>query len=240
MTRQQRKRAIADLLKEPGAGRTLTELIRCDAGDLINPLFSLLCHPLEIVRWNAVTAFGPVMSILCNREMDSARVVMRRFLWMLNDESGGIGWGVPEAMAESMHADERLALEYHHMLVSYTLDDGPELFQDGNFIEVPALQQGVLWGLARVADRFPSLLLESRLPDNLEVYFSSPDSHVRGLVCRLSGLLGLFRYEEQRLALKDDRSAVRLYLDGEFLDTDVATLAREGSLLADRKAATKA
>lgn len=25
--------------------------------------------------------------------MDSARIVMRRLMWSLNDESGGIGWG---------------------------------------------------------------------------------------------------------------------------------------------------
>ncbi len=40
---------------------------------------------------------------------------MRRFLWSLNDESGGIGRARPEAMAECMCRDVRLADEYAHM-----------------------------------------------------------------------------------------------------------------------------
>jgi len=41
-----------------------------------------------------------VISNLTEKEMESARVIMRRLMWSLNDESGDIGWGAPEAMAE--------------------------------------------------------------------------------------------------------------------------------------------
>jgi len=43
-----------------------------------------------------------------------------------------------------------LAEEYLHMLVSYMREDGPKAFQDGNFIELPMLQRGLLWGIGRL------------------------------------------------------------------------------------------
>ena len=62
---------------------------------------------------------GQVVSNLADTDMESARVIMRRLIWNLNDESGGIGWGSPEAMGDIMACHERLAGEYHRLLVSY-------------------------------------------------------------------------------------------------------------------------
>lgn len=50
-------------------------------------------------------------------------------------------------MAESMCQQKVLAREYVHMLVSHMRQDGEELCQDGNFLEHPLLQRGLLWGL---------------------------------------------------------------------------------------------
>jgi len=56
--------------------------------------------------------------------MESARVIMRRLMWSLNDESGGIGWGAPEAMGEIMARHEQLTKEYSAILGSYIREDG--------------------------------------------------------------------------------------------------------------------
>ena len=56
----------------------------------------------ELIRWRAVSAMGIVTAALADARMDAARVIMRRMMWQLNDESGGIGWGIPEAMGEIM------------------------------------------------------------------------------------------------------------------------------------------
>ena len=87
---------------------------------------------------------GQVVSNLADTDMESARVVMRRLIWNLNDESGGIGWGSPEAMGDIMACHQRLAEEYHRLLISYVRPEG-------NFLEHPQLQKGLLWGLARLA-----------------------------------------------------------------------------------------
>ena len=106
---------------------------------------------------------------------------MRRFLWSLNEETGGIGWGAPEALAEIMANSPALADEYLHMLISYLLEDGPEEHQEGNFLELPMLQRGLLWGIGRIAATQRERLLATEVPAALGKYLASEDSVVRGL-----------------------------------------------------------
>jgi len=77
-------------------------------------------------------------------------------MWSLNDESGGIGWGAPEAMAEIMSLHEQLAIEYSSILISYANPDG-------NYIEHIELQKEVLRGLARLGKVRP-LLIKDAMP----------------------------------------------------------------------------
>ncbi|MGI9568250.1 MAG: DVU0298 family protein, partial [Desulfobulbia bacterium] len=169
--------------------------------------------------------FGFVVPAIAVDDIEEARVIMRRFLWMLNDESGGIGWGVPEAMAEVMYHSHPLSWEYLHMLVSYTLDDGPAMFQDGNFLELDLLQEGVMWGLCRVAPIYKDELLNLGLGENIDVYFCSKNSCVKGLACRLAGLLNLKEHRLSIAAALQDLRPVRLYHEGQIVESTVAELA---------------
>src|SRR5690554_2588053 len=95
----------------------LAALRRLPPGRLLNPLFSGICSNDEQLKWRAVAAMGQTVARLADQDLEAARVVMRRFMWSLNDESGGIGWGAPEAMAEVLAAHAGLADEYGHILV---------------------------------------------------------------------------------------------------------------------------
>ena len=55
---------------------------------------------------------GALGSRMGQKNMEKARIVMRRIMWNLNDESGGIGWGSPEAMGEILCQSPELALEF--------------------------------------------------------------------------------------------------------------------------------
>lgn len=227
MNRMQFKKHIINLLRTEDLDTILDELSSLPRKNLLNSLFSCLCHSHELVRWHAVSSFGLVVPEMAASDMEEARTVMRRFLWMLNDESGGIGWGVPEAMAEVMFHSRPLADQYLHMLVSYTMDDGPELFQDGNFLELELLQEGVLWGLCRVAPLYGEELIGLGLDENIEVYLVSENATVKGLACRLAGLLGLHNYKSLIELSLDDQKQVRIYQQGAFLKSTVAALAEE-------------
>lgn len=227
MNRLQLKKRVIELLGRDSLAEIREQLQTLPETGLLNALFSCLCHPEELVRWHAVSGFGFVVPALAENDMEQARTVMRRFLWMLNDESGGIGWGVPEAMAEVMHYSPPLGHEYLHMLVSYARDDGPELFQDGNFLELDLMQEAVLWGLCRVAPTYPDQLAKHNVAAHLDVYFRSPSAGVRGLVCRLAGLLKLQRHRDDLFNAQIDDRALRLYVQGNFICSTVGEQARE-------------
>ncbi|MDA8165409.1 MAG: HEAT repeat domain-containing protein, partial [Desulfobacteraceae bacterium] len=175
----------------------------------------------ERVKWNAVAAMGPTVAALADEDMEAARVVMRRFMWSLNDESGGIGWGVPEAMAEVLAAHARLAAEYAHILVAF-------MREDGFFLEYEPLQRGLMWGLGRLAQVRPDLLRQKDAPRYLLPYLDSPDPQVRGLAARALGLLRAAAAAETRLkGLLGDPAPVRFYEAGAMKSATVGELARE-------------
>ena len=195
--------------------------------DLVNALFSALSRPEERIRWHAVSVFGQCLPRLADQDMEAARIVMRRFLWSLNDESGGIGWGAPEAMAEVMLHHDGLAREYLHMLLSYLHPDGPLEHQDGNFLELPALQRGLLWGIGRLALRLAPLLVARGVAADLLPYLQSEDGEVRGLTVWTLGHLRAAIARDGLLHLAADNSQVRLYSQGQVHLLSVAELVKE-------------
>lgn len=120
---------------------------------VVNVLFSLLVTTDENTKNKVIKAFGEVVSKLAEENLESARIVMRRLMLSLNDESGGIGWGSPEAMGEIMARSEKLAEEYHKILISYTLGGGNEL-------DFEELQKDVIAGLRRLSVVRPDLVEE--------------------------------------------------------------------------------
>lgn len=216
------KKKVLDLLAAGDLANSRRELEKYDEHGLVNPLFSALYRPEEILRWHTITLFGEVLNRLADKDMEAARIVMRRYLWSLNDESGGIGWGAPEAMAEAMYHNDRLCDEYLHMLISYMRPDGPLDHQDGNYLELPELQRGLLWGIGRLAEKRATLLQEKEVVPDLIAYLTSNDATVRGLAARALGLLDAGDTVD---ALLDDHRSLRLYHDGTISVVTVSELA---------------
>ncbi len=219
------KKEIFVLLAGQHLDRLLVDLERFPAKAVVNVLFSAICQLDELVRWHAVSAMGVMVAHLARQEMEEARIIMRRLLWSLNDESGGIGWGAPESMAEIMHHHAGLAGEYIHMLISYTRPDGPELEQDGNYLEHESLQRGLLWGLDRLCDRRLDLLLEKGLANDIFPYLNSGDHVVRGLAVKICSRIGVDPPRKRLLELMTDESTFSFYHEGEFLELRVGQLA---------------
>jgi len=214
------KRRISKLLESSDIEAVIHELRQLPAARVINPLIGALCSTNKNARWHAVTALGPIISDLADHDMEAARVVMRRFMWSLNDESGGIGWGAPEAMGEIMANSDRLAEEYGHMLVAY-------MREDGFYLELPQLQRGLMWGLARLAMVKPDLLKKKNGQTYLLPYLNSPDSTVQGLAARALGLLQTQEASKGLAKLVNDKTPVIIYLDNSFVEDTVGGLAHK-------------
>ena len=214
------KRRITRLLKSSDIEAVIDELRELPASRVINPLIGALCSSNETVRWHAITALGPIMVDLADRDMEAARVVMRRLMWSLNDESGGIGWGAPEAMGEIMAVHDRLANEYGHMLVAY-------MREDGFYLELPQLQQGLMWGLARLAMVKPNLLKTNNVIQYLLPYLDSSDSTVRGLAAWVLGILQSQEASVDLAKLVSDPAQVKIFLNRTFVTNTVGELAHK-------------
>lgn len=166
------KKHLQSLLTQEDFEAAMAAVSEIPGRRAVNPIIGLFCSRDERIRWRAVSAFGVLVADLADKEMESARVMMRRLMWTLNDESGGIGWGAPEAMGETAARHERIAEEYGGILISY-------IREDCNFLEHEILQRGVLWGIGRFAHARPELV--DCVGPFLAPFLTSSDPFHRGL-----------------------------------------------------------
>jgi hypothetical protein len=198
---------IAGFLQSDRPATCLSEWSEVPVQRLINPLLSFLYSTDVQVKWRAVTAVGVVVARIADEDLEAARTIMRRLMWSLNDESGGIGWGAAEAMGEIMARQACLAEEYHRILVSYIRDDG-------NRLDHEALETAVLWGIGRLAQARPELL--SNAAGHLFPYLQSGNSLQRGLAAWALGFLGATVPVTLLGSLLEDRLEIIIYEEGKF------------------------
>ena len=227
MNRRELKKMLLEVLQERDLPEIFQVISQYQEHLLLNPLFIALCHQDERVRFHAVRCFGRIVPAMADKDPEAARIVIRRFLWSLNDESGGIGWGAPEAMAEIMCHSESLRQEYLHMLISYMREDGDELFQDGNFIELPMLQRGVLRGIGRLAQCHRSEMLGRHIAGDVAAYLRSSDVQVVGLAIWCLGMLGTGADSAKIAPFLGNETAVTLYIDDVLQKSTVGQLAEK-------------
>lgn len=223
------KRTLRAILSGEGWAEGLAGLDGVAARRLTGPLFSLLLDPSGAVRWRAVAAFGRTIVRMAETDgLEAARVVLRQCLWRLNEESGGVGWGVPEALGETLSRHRRLATEFHRVLASYVRE--PEC-GEGNCLDHVPLRRGVYWALGRLAQAFPDLL--TREVPTLRAGLHEDDGACRGLAAWALGILGALGIAQARDAaaelasLASDPAEVELFADGELRQTTTGALASE-------------
>lgn len=205
--RKNLKSEVASILNEGTRKRCRERLAAYPAKKIINPLFSFLYSTDEILKWRSISAMGMVTGDLFREKPESARVIMRRLIWNLNDESGGIGWGSPESMGEIMAGSKELAEEYNRILLSYVREDG-------NYLEYEMLQRGALWGIARLGGARPEYLqgLESLfLP-----YMKTSDPVLKLLAARCAVLAGVRDKNWFPESLKSETRELTIYTTWNF------------------------
>ncbi|MDY6879491.1 MAG: HEAT repeat domain-containing protein [Thermodesulfobacteriota bacterium] len=213
------KKQALKLLARHDHKEALGQLSDYPPDQLVNALFSFLYHTNDYIRWHAIAAMGLIVPKIADREMERARVIMRRLMWNLNDESGGIGWGSPEAMGEILACHEGLANEYVQVFLSYSREDG-------NYLEHPALQRGLLWGIGRLSRVRPYLIGEHAV-SYLIPFLESEDGPVRGLA---AWIMGIVKRENARPYLErliGDNAEATFYDGQEVLTRRVTELAEE-------------
>ncbi|MBW2065484.1 MAG: HEAT repeat domain-containing protein [Deltaproteobacteria bacterium] len=213
-----RKGIILKLLRSGDYHKAVTKLRDLPHSQAINSLLSFLYHGDETVKWTAVSVIGMTVLSLADADMERARNILRRLMWNLNDESGGIGWGSPEAMGEILANHQGLAKEYAHILISYAREDG-------NYLEDERLQRGLLWAIGRLAQNRPALMEGAK--GLLLPYLRSPDPFVRGYSAWVTGLLRVQEAKRDLEGLLDDDRMIKVYINHKLLKRGVMDLAKE-------------
>ena len=144
------KKQILEFLEQKDFEENLKGIHEFPPLKVVNVLFSILVTTDDKLKNCVVKTFGEVVSKLAEHDFESARIVMRRLILSVTEESGGIGWNTPEAMGEIMARNKKLADEYHKILISY-VEGG------GNQLDFEGLQKSVISGLTRLSKVQPDL-----------------------------------------------------------------------------------
>jgi HEAT repeat protein len=130
----------------------------------VRVLQQLLFDQDELASWRAVEGLGRAAAVLARRGLEPARELLRRVLWLMNDESGGLLWYAPQVMAAVIANVPALAREFGDILAS--------------FLEEEPFRTGTRWGLWRISGTSPEVIRAAAV--ELGASLQDPDPAVRG------------------------------------------------------------
>ncbi len=110
---------------------------------VISLLIRIAYDKETLAGWRAIKAIGIAARELIKTDCEFLRETVRKLLWSLTDESGGIGWSAPELLGEIVSADPR------------RFSDIIPLIAQVYDIEEEVFRPGVVYALARIAETSP-------------------------------------------------------------------------------------
>jgi HEAT repeat protein len=218
--RRELKRMVRDIICSKGDLDWLYEFSDLDEMGLLNALISLLQETNQKVKWRAVQGIGFFVERVAKRDMEKAKNIMRRLMWSLNKDSGGIGWGAPEAMGEIMARHEEIAIEYISIYISY-------ISSESNILDNEILEQGVIWGIGRIAEVRREILKARDIGGHLVGFLKSSNPLTRALAARALGLLGYEGARDSIEGLLSDERLINIYKNGDISTCRVNDIAME-------------
>ena len=129
-------------------------------------------------------------------------------------------------MAEAMVQNENLAEEFWCLLISY-------IQPEGNYLEHPVLQRGLLWGVGRLAHSRPQYAHHAAA--HLLPYMESADPIHRGLAAWAAGPIAGKEMFPRLKKLTRDQGQLTVYRDGQIILCTVGQLAQAALELAEQR-----
>ncbi len=105
-------------------------------------LSSRLYTPEEHVKRKTIRALGVVAADKSLLDHERTSDLLRRFVWALNDESGAVPYGMPEAIGEVLAARPEFQEAFLPILCSLLTED--DMSQTG------PVERGAIWAVGRV------------------------------------------------------------------------------------------
>ncbi|NDY70781.1 hypothetical protein DO021_04370 [Desulfobacter hydrogenophilus] len=210
------KKKVGEILALGSRSQALVRLAQIPDAQLTGHLFSYFYNKEELIKFRSGTAMGELAARIADHSMEKARIILRRIMWNLNDESGGIGWGSPEAMGEILSKSPALAREFKSILFSY-------LDHKGNHIEHEMLQRGVLWGIGTYLGTAPKDLTDITR-EQLQEHLSSKDPVKRGYAIRALSNAHVFESMGLPNVIQTDKTNIDIYTGWNFTATRISDM----------------
>lgn len=170
------------------------------------------------ISCRAVEALGVAADRVTEEDPAPVREQLRRLYWLISEESGGICWRAPEAMAEIVRRRPREFGDYISIIVLLIREMAEEDLQH--------FRPGTLRAIGRLSD-----VVGEYLPEVLPSIVSAlddPNSQSRGMAIWCLEQLGKSDLLAERGDLSTDEGSVALYEEGTLRQTTVGALVRRG------------
>lgn len=176
-------------------------------------LISLSYDKQSALSWRAIEAIGLLTAELAGSNPDRVRNIVGRLLWMIRDESGGIGWSVPEILGEIVRNNPVLCEDIAPIIAS--------------FHEENMLTAGVLRALGQIG-KINAETVKYAVPI-IRSYLGASDPMIRGFAAVAIAEMGDAGSIDSLAALKEDNSQVSFYENGELVGKTIAQLSVEAA-----------
>jgi len=173
--------------------------------------------------WRAVEALGFIARKIELEDENFAVNLVRRYFWMLNDESGGTAWNASEAIGSLLTHCPKTCGHFNWMLSGLLVDE--------------SLSDGALWGLAQLAQNASQLV--DPLEERIRPFLESEQPFARGLAALIYALMRtpdnefpVYREDGPKWSvpvdldqrLKSDSSIIEIYQSGELIKYSIQEL----------------
>ncbi len=214
----QMKQAVTAALEAEDYETILT--LAFQSRKILSVLIRLAYEKETLTGWRAINAIGKVASVFVRSNYDFLRETIRKLLWSLSDESGGIGWAAPEILGEIVSADPE------------KLSDIIPLITEVYYIEEKVFRPGVLYALKRIAETNPGSVVpyQNVVMDGLGDQEPLARLYALNLVDLLNAYILPENRERMRSAIRgllQDKSEAWVYRNGGFDDVVVGDYAKE-------------
>lgn len=180
-------------------------------GRLLSTLVSLTYDRKNVISYRAIEAFGIVSKEIAKTKPEIVRNAAGRLLWMIREESGGIGWSSPEILGEIVRNNPDSFSDIAPIIVS--------------FLDEDMLAEGVLWAVGRIGEVNPELVAHA-IPLILS-YLHNPEPLLRGSAAWALGILCVKEAEARLKELINDSSEIIIYDKSDLHAKTVGEIAME-------------
>jgi hypothetical protein len=209
--------ALKDTLHALLSRGALEEIAELAAGRrrCLGSLVSLTFDPDPLISMRSVEAMGMACDRIANEDPECVRQHVRRLYWLITEESGGICWRAPEAMAEAVARQPGLLSDFipivAHLLVQMEEED------------LAHFRPGALWAIGRLASACGDFVPD--LMDAITASLDDSDPQARGMAVWCLLALGEQGRVRARKDLLSDSGPVVLYEDRQLVHATVGNLA---------------